>query len=714
MHLLKFSGTKRLPVILQTEAAECGLASIAMVAAYYGYKTDLTSLRQEHEISLKGANLEELMQIADKLKLSTRALRLDLEHLSQLKTPCILHWDMNHFVVLTDVSGKGKKASFSINDPSVGKRTLNLEEFSKHFTGICLELMPTSKFEKKQEKEQMKLSQLWSKMSGLKSGLVKLIALSLVLQLFTLMTPYYMQWVVDEVLISFDESLLTVLALGFAFIAIISVVTTAVRSWLILRLSSLLNMQMGVNLLRHLLRLPMNYFESRHVGDVVSRFGSLAQIRERITTGFVETLVDGVMALTVLVMMFVYSIKLTAFVLGAITIYTIIRLTLYRPLHQATEEMIQSSAKEQSSFLENIRGMQTIKLFGNESQRQGIWQNRYADVINSEIRLGRLNISFDAVNKLLFGLENVLVIYFAALLVMSNDLSVGMVLAFIAYKGQLTNRFANLIEQIIQFKMMRLHLDRISDIALTPLEQHREGQATFNLNEEGKSSGEITLQDVCFSYDEGESAILTNINLTIKAGDSVAITGPSGCGKTTLMKIMLGLLQPTSGKVLLDGKNINQLGLKNYRKAIAAVMQDDTLLAGSIGDNISFFDPQPNYPLIERSAQHAAINDDITNMTMGYNSLVGDMGSNLSGGQIQRLLLARALYQSPCVLFMDEATSHLDSKNEAKISEQIQHLSMTRVMIAHRKETIEKAEKIFELNNGNLSNINKKHDKSAS
>jgi len=710
---ISFHLHKSTPLILQSEIAECGLASMTMVACSYGHQLDMPAMRKRFSANLKGMNLQQLIELGDSLHLASRALQCPIDEVHKLATPCILHWDMNHFVVLTGVSGKGKNSKYSINDPAVGKRTLNFEEFSQHFTGICLELTPTSQFEKKKEREQMKLSQLWSKMSGLKSGLIKLIALSLVLQLFTLMTPYYMQWVVDEVLVSFDESLLTVLALGFAFIAIISVITTAVRSWLILRLSSLLNMQMGVNLLRHLLRLPMNYFESRHVGDVVSRFGSLAQIRERITTGFVETLVDGVMALTVLIMMFVYSVKLTLVVLGAIAIYTIIRLALYRPLHQATEEMIQSSAKEQSSFLENIRGMQTIKLFSNESQRQGIWQNRYSDVINSEIRLGRLNISFDAVNRLLFGLENVLVIYFAATLVMSNALSVGMVLAFIAYKGQLTNRFANLIEQIIQFKMMRLHLDRISDIALTPLEAHREGQATFNLNDEGKPSGQLTLQDICFSYDEGESAILTNINLTINAGDSIAITGPSGCGKTTLMKIMLGLLQPTSGKVLLDGKNINQLGLKNYRKSIAAVMQDDTLLAGSIADNISFFDPQPNYPLIERCAQHAAINDDITNMTMGYNSMVGDMGSNLSGGQIQRLLLARALYQSPCALFMDEATSHLDTKNEAKISEQIQYLSMTRIMIAHRKETIEKAERIFELANGNLTNINDKYAKTV-
>lgn len=347
--------------------------------------------------------------------------------------------------------------------------------------------------------------------------------------------------------------------------------------------------------------------------------------------------------------------------------------------------------------------MQTIKLFGNEAQRQGIWQNRYAEVINSEIRLGRLNISFESFNKLLFGLENVVVIYLAALLVMSNSLSVGMVLAFIAYKNQLTSRFANFIEQIIQFKMMRLHLDRIADIALTKQEANRDGDLTYRGSSDNKVKGKLSLENISFSYSDDQAPILKDINLTLNSGESIAITGPSGAGKTTLMKIMLGLLQPTSGKVLLDGMDITQLGLKNYRKQIAAVMQDDTLLAGSIADNISFFDPQPNYLKIEQCARHAAIHSDITKMTMGYNSLVGDMGSNLSGGQLQRLLLARALYQSPCVLFLDEATSHLDQENEAKISEQIKHLEMTRIMIAHRQETINMADKVFELQGGALT-----------
>ncbi|NVK25568.1 MAG: peptidase domain-containing ABC transporter [Gammaproteobacteria bacterium] len=700
---LNFSLHKSTPLILQTEVAECGLASMAMIACYHGQKLDMAAMRKRHSANLKGMNLQQLIDVGDDLALASRALQCPIEEVYKLQLPCILHWDMNHFVVLTKVSGDSarKNCQFAINDPAVGKRTLSTEEFGKHFTGICLELTPTSKFKVKQEKAKMKFTQLWSSMSGLKTGLLKLVGLSLVLQLFALLTPYYMQWVVDEVLISFDEPLLKVLAIGFGLIAVITVITNAVRSWLILRLSSVLNMQMGVNLLRHLLRLPMNFFESRHVGDIVSRFGSLAQIRERITTGFVETLVDGVMAVTVVIMMLLYSIKLTAIVLGAILFYTLVRLALYRPLHQATEELIQSSAKEQSNFLENIRGMQTIKLFGNESQRQSIWQNRYAEVINSEIRLGRLNISFESFNKLLFGLENILVIYFAALMVMANSLTVGMVLAFVAYKGQLTTRFANLIEQVIQFKMMRLHLDRVSDIALTEQEANREGEI-LHFSKDDSPKGQLTLENIYFSYGDEQTPILNGINITFNIGESIAITGTSGAGKTTLMKIMLGLLQPTSGRVLLDGKDVTHIGLKNYRKQIAAVMQDDTLLAGSIADNICFFDPQPNYIKIEKCAHLAAIHDDITKMTMGYNSLVGDMGSNLSGGQLQRLLLARALYQSPSILFMDEATSHLDQSNEARISEQISQLPMTRVMIAHRQETIEIAESVYELIDGKL------------
>ena len=691
--LLEFSGKKRVPLILQAEMAECGLACMAMVASYYGHKLDMAALRKRFTANLKGMNLQQLIELGDKVGLASRALKCPIDDIGKLTLPCVLHWDMNHFVVLTGVTKRG----VTINDPALGKRTLSYAEFAQHFTGIALELTPTKGFQQQDERQQMRLSQLWSKMTGLTRALVTLFVLSVLLQSFALVTPYYMQWVVDEVLISQDKPLLIVLAIGFGLLAIINVVTTSVRSWLVLRVSSLLNMQMGVNLLRHLLRLPMSYFEKRHIGDLVSRFGSLAQVRERLTTGLVETVVDGVMSIAVLVMMLIYSVKLTLVVLAAIAIYALLRFALYRPLHRATEESIQASAKEQTNFLENIRGIQTIKLFTCEPQRQSLWQNRYSEVINADIRLGKLQISFDAMNKLLFGIENIIVIYLAATIVMSGGLTIGMVLAFIAYKNQLTERFASLIEQLILFRMLRLHLDRISDIALHEEEANRDGFTQLV-----KVKGQLSLENVSFSYGENDTQLIDNISLTIEAGESVAIVGESGCGKTTLVKIMLGLLTPTQGRILLDGQDITHVGLTQYRQQIAAVMQDDTLLSGTIADNITFFDPEPNYLRMQQCAQHAAIDADINKMTMGYNTLVGDMGSQFSGGQVQRLLLARALYQQPSMLFMDEATSHLDIANEAKISERVRHLDITRIIIAHRPETIKQANRVLVMHQGKV------------
>jgi ATP-binding cassette, subfamily B, bacterial CvaB/MchF/RaxB len=695
--LLSFSSQRRVPLILQAEMAECGLACLAMVASFYGHKLDMAAMRKRFSADLKGMNLQQLIVLADGMGLASRALKCPLEDIGKLSLPCVLHWDMNHYVVLTAVT----KSSVTINDPATGKRKLTITQFAEHFTGIALELTPTQGFKKQDQRQQMRLSQLWNKLTGLAKTLSSLLVLSILLQVFALVSPYYMQWVVDEVLISQDKPLLIVLALGFALLVIIKVITSSVRSWLVLRVSSLLNMQMGVNLLRHLLRLPMHYFEKRHIGDLVSRFGSLAQVRERLTTGLVETLVDGVMSIAVLVMMLFYSVKLTLVVIATIIMYALVRLALYRPLHNATEDSIQASAKEQSNFLENLRGIQTIKLFTCEPQRQSLWQNRYSEVINADIRLGKLNISFEAMNTLLFGLENILVIYLAASLVMDGSLSIGMLLAFMAYKNQLTERLASLIEQLILFRMLRLHLDRISDIALQQQEPNREGIAPLL-----DVKGQLTLERVSFSYGENEANIIDNVNLTIEANESVAIVGVSGCGKTTLVKLMLGLLSPSQGRILLDGQDITQIGLTQYRQQIAAVMQDDTLLSGSIADNLTFFDPEPNILRMQQSAQLAAIEPDINNMTMGYNTLVGDMGSQFSGGQVQRLLLARALYQQPSLLFMDEATSHLDIDNEIKISEQIKHLAMTRIIIAHRPETIKQAQRVLTIHQGKVYSAN--------
>ena len=511
-------------------------------------------------------------------------------------------------------------------------------------------------------------------------SLTKLFILSLLLQVFVLATPYYTQMVVDEVLVSQDEPLLVVLALGFGLIMLLQVITQTLRGWVVLHLGSVMSVQMAANLMRHLLHLPLSYFEKRHMGDVVSRFGSLNSVRELLTNSLVEGVIDGIMAIAVL-------------------IYALLHWALYRPLHQLTEASIVASAKEQSNFMETVRGMQSIKLFGLQTQRLNIWQNRFADAVNQNYRLGKWQISYSTINQLLFGIENVLVIYLAALAVMAGDISVGMLFAFIAYKNQFTGRTAALIDKVVEIKMTRLHLDRLADIALT--EKEDEGAAA-----DGRElSGQLSLTNISFRYASNDPLLFNGLNLEVKAGENLAIIGPSGSGKTSLMKIMLGLLPGESGKVEVDGVDIRHLGLRHYRSQIAAVMQDDQLMSGTLAENISFFDSQMDMQQVMACAQLAGIHQDITAMQMGYNALVGDMGSSLSGGQKQRLLLARALYRKPKILFMDEATSHLDVQLEHYVNQAIKQLNMTRIIIAHRPETIINAQRIMQLQNGQLQDV---------
>lgn len=698
--LLSFSGHQRLPVILQTEMAECGLACLAMISSYYGHKLDLNTLRRDYPASLKGATLKSLMITADRLEFSSRALRLELENLINLQTPCVLHWDMNHFVVLK----KATRDKIVIHDPARGELTVSMDEVSKRFTGVALELTPTQKFEKKDDQVKMRLSDLWSKITGLKRVLIQIFFLSILLQVFALVSPFYMQLVVDNVIVGQDLQLLVVLAMGFLLLAFVTVGTSILRGYIIMYLSNQLSIQMAANLFRHLIHLPLSFFEKRHIGDVVSRFSSLDSIKNLMTTGLIETIVDGIMTLTTLTMLFIYSPLLACIVLGVVALYAIFRIALYQPFRRLSEESIVANAKENSNFMETVRAAQSIKLFGREAQRQTVWHNSYANAMNADIRINKLKINYKAVNDILFGIENVAVIYFAAMLVLDGKFSVGMLFAFMAYKGQFTDKAAQIIEKLIEFRMLSLHLSRIADIAMTPQEKLVNNQGSAM---EKEIKGGLKLENLGFQYTEAEPMIFQNINFTFKPGESVAVVGPSGGGKTTLMKNMLGLLEPTQGRVLVDGVEINKFGLSDYRRQVGAVMQDDQLLSGSLMDNISFFDPDVDESRVIECAKLASIHTDIDSMPMGYNTLIGDMGTTLSGGQRQRLLLARALYSRPKILFMDEATSNLDTKLESVVNKAIKQLNITRIIIAHRPETIRSADKVVSLSRGVMVEVNK-------
>ena len=692
---LGFLTRSRVRLVRQTEVAECGLACLTMVAGFYGLNVDLGTMRRRFVPSMRGAPLRSLIGIADKIGLTPRAVKLPLEQLANLHVPAVLHWDMNHYVVLERV--KGEKAL--IHNPDGRSTWLTLAEVSDHFTGVALELRPSDNFETGKQRETLRLPQLWRRMTGMKRALAQVLVLSLVLQAFVLASPYYMQLAIDSALPALDHDLLTVLALGFALFTIINAGAALLRSFVLLVAGTTLGYGLASNIARRLFRLPIEWFEKRHTGDVLSRFQSIGPIQTLLTQGAVAALVDGAMAVLTLALMFIYSPLLACVAIIAFLFYVVVRLVSFSFEREAKESAIIAHGKEQSVLIETLRGMTTLRLFGRETLRHALWQSRLTDAVNSEVRIARIGIWQGTANTLIFGLENILTIWLAiGLVIKGAGFSVGMVFAYLSYKTQFVQKAASLIDQGIALRMLGLHLERLSDIALS-VEDKSFGPSS---DIETTLKGRIELRDVYYRYAPSDPLVLEGVNLTVEPGEHVAITGPSGGGKSTLVKLLLGLVEPDSGEVLVDGLPLARFGYKSFHEQVAAVLQEDSLFAGSLADNIALFDDTVDMERVVSAATAAAIHEDIARMPMQYETLVGDMGSTLSGGQKQRVLLARALYRRPKILVMDEGTAHLDAAHEQAVNAAIATMGITRIIIAHRRETIEIAQRVLVMMGGTL------------
>ncbi|MFD4840413.1 peptidase domain-containing ABC transporter [Achromobacter sp. NPDC058515] len=687
---------RRVPRLLQTEAAECGLACVGMIAGFHGHHQSLAALRGRFPVSLKGATLATLIHVASQLGLASRPVKVSLGALSHLKLPCILHWEFNHFVVLTSINAR----SATLIDPASGTRKCSISELSASFTGVALELWPTPDFQEANENKPVRLRELTGRVSGLGGAFSQVLLLALALEILTVVQPFFLQWVVDHVLNTGDRDLLTTLALAFGLLMAMKQLTSVARSWMLLVMGTTLNLQWRTNVFTHLLRLPVGYFEKRHLGDVVSRFGAIDAIQRTVTTSFLEAVLDGLVMLITLVLMFLYSPPLAWIALGAMALYGLARWTGYAPLRHATEDHIVHAAKEQSHFLETVRGVKAIKLFQHQTDRRSRWLSLLVNEINADLRVRKWELFFRTFNGLLFGLSSIAILWLGARLVLDGQFTVGALLAFIVYKTLFDQRVAALLDKLVEVKMLRLQGERLADIVREPPESVDETPRAQGAHTHPPA---IEVRNLRFRYNPQEPYVLDDVSFRIEPGESVAITGPSGGGKTTLINILLGILPPTDGEVLIDGVPVRGAGAASLRRIAGTVLQDDVLFAGSIGENISFFDPQYDADRASRCAGIAAVHDDICAMPMGYNTLVGDMGTVLSGGQKQRVLLARALYKQPAILFLDEATSHLDIARERVVNTAIARLDMTRVIVAHRPDTIAAAGREISLAAGKVA-----------
>ena len=681
---------------LQSEAAECGLACVAMIAAFFGCQGDLLSLRRRSSVSLKGTNLKQLMKIANAEQFHCRALRMELDGLCQLSAPCILHWDMNHFVVLRAAT----KKKIVIHDPALGIRELTPEQANRHFTGVVLELTPTESFAPKEKRRRISVASLLGRIRGFGTATLQLFTVAVALELIALAMPLFLQTVVDQAVIAADRHLIGVLGIGFLLLSAIQVVLNAARSWAVIYLSTTINVQWASNVFRHVVRLPVAYFEKRHLGDVLSRFGSISAIQQTLTTSAAEVLLDGLMAVLALGVMAIYSTALAGIAVAVVLLHAGVRYFIFRKSRELNAEQIVCAAKQQSHLIETVRGISSIRLFGCEDQRQHSWQDLSVATANRSVLAQRLNLFARSTTTLLLAVEHVAIVWLGALLVLDGVFSVGMLFAFVSFKEQFSSRLSAFSDKAVEIGMLRLHAERLADVLLTAPEQ-----IDADSMEESLRANSLRLEQVCFRYGDAEDEVLSDCSLSIHAGESIAIVGSSGGGKTTLLKVMLGLLTPTSGRIYVNGRDLRQISMRSFRDSVGVVMQDDQLFAGSLDENISFFDPQADQIRIEEAATRAAIHDEIMTMPMRYHTLVGDMGTALSGGQKQRVLLARALYRQPSMLFLDEATSHLDVERERAVSAAIKKLPLTRIIIAHRPETIASVDRVVRLENGRIIEI---------
>lgn len=686
---LNFSLRKKTPVILQSEAAECGIACLAMISGFYGLNIDLFNFRQRYGSPSQGVTLLSLSKTGERAGLKSRALSLDIDEIKQLKLPCIIHWGMNHYVVLTKV----RKSSFIIHDPALGKRVIGMQEMSNYFTGVALEIWPDQNFQQEQAKSRLRLLDLMRNIVGLKSTLIKIFAFSVVIEAIGLLLPVGTQMVTDHVIMAQDQSLLTVICIGLVSFTLFRTFISMLRAWTSLTLNTLTNIQWQTTLFDHLTSLPLSFFEKRHLGDIQSRFSSLDVIRSTFTNSIVTGIIDTIMTIGLLIMLTLYGGWLVWIVIGFTLCYAIMRLATYRFYRRVSEEQVIKGARSSSHFMESLYGIATIKALNLKERRSQNWLNLNIDACNAGIKQTRFDMMFSGINTLISSIDQVVILWVGALVVIDNNMTLGMFMAFNAYRGQFSQRASSLIDLFMQLRMLSLHNERLSEIVFTEPESEMPPRRVFEQDKGVK----LEVKNLSYQYDAFTQPVFSNLNIIVEPGESVALVGPSGVGKTTLLKVMCGLLSPTSGDVLADELDINKIGLNNYRLSTACVLQEDRLFSGSISENICGFEDNPDEAFIIECARHSNIHDEIMKMPMGYETIIGELGTGISGGQKQRLLIARALYRKPGILFMDEATSHLDLNNEANINHAISNLSITRIIVAHRPSTIASADRVINL-----------------
>jgi ATP-binding cassette subfamily B protein RaxB len=692
-----FPGTRNDRPVLQAEDAECGLACLVMVGNFHGHTLDLNGLREVHPIGQRGMSVADLLDVAAGLDLSARVVRAEPEQLGQLRLPAILHWRMKHYVVLRQIAPRG----LIIDDPALGRRRVSAAEAGQDFTGVAIEFARSPSFAPVIHTRPTRLSDLFGGLQGWTLSASQILLFSIFAQLGLLATPLAIQFVVDRIVMTGAAGLLPAVLAGFLGVASVTAAAGFVRGWSSIYLGNTLLYQSTSRLVRHLQNLPVSFFEARHVGDLISRVGSLRPIQTALTSGSAIALLDGVLIVIIVAFIFLYSLPLGVFALFSLALLIGILLLFQGSLRQREQEELRASAEEQTHVMETIRNIRTTQIFGREAIREAAWRNKYAEVLNRVASAGRLRLWMQLAEQLVLAGQLAGFLAIGAMSVLSPDgMTIGALAALIALQQLLAVRVTSFTREFVQFLTIKVHLDRLGDVVhARPRAEPAQPRAPLQVR------SRLELANVSFRYPGANVDVLRDVSMEIPEQGFMALTGRSGAGKSTLLKIMLGLLEPTSGDVLADNMRLNMSLAPAWRLSVGAVMQDDRLFTGSILENVSFFDPAADVERAREACEKAEILPFIESLPMGFHSIVGDLGASFSGGQVQRLFLARALYRNPRLLFLDEGTANLDLDAEARIVETIAAMPITRFVIAHRPALIDRADRVYELNDGMIRQI---------
>jgi ATP-binding cassette subfamily B protein len=689
---------RRFAWVEQAEQMDCGAACLAMICKHYGIPMTLGKLRELANVTTQGATLDSLARTGEYIGLTARGLQCTFDALRGFELPFIVHWEGYHYVVVYGISSN----QVWVADPAVGFRTLSVEQFERGWSGTCLT------FSRRSDVVQVNESNSpWVRFARYllphKKILLHLFLATFVIQMLGIVPPMIVQNILDGVIVHHNVNLLHLLIVGLIISSVFTQLMAAIRGALSNFMVRKLDFAMMSQFFRHTMSLPYAFFAKRKTGDIFARFQENQTIRAFLTESTITTVLNLLMIFIYFTVLFLYNVKLTLLLIAFVIPIMALTVVVTPRVKRFARETFGAMTDARSYLMEALGGAETVKGMGIERPVRLKWETKYAKALEVQYRAQSFNIRMGLAGQLLNAATTIAVLWVGAGLVLDRELTIGQLIAFNALMGSVLAPLMGLVGLWTLLNDASVAMERLGDVLdLTPEQKPEELASRVVIPE---LQGEVRFDNVYFRYDGGDSQyVLENISVDIKPGELVAIVGRSGSGKTTLAKLLVGFYPPTDGKLTVDGYDINVVDKEYYRAQVGYVMQNNLLFSGTIAENIAGGDEEPDRRRIEEVARKADAHGFISKMPLGYQQVVGERGMGLSGGQMQRLCIARALYRDPRLLVLDEATSALDSQSESNIISNLNDIlqGRTAVVIAHRLSTIMRADKILVLYEGKI------------